>query len=318
MSAMSPETWLSRHTLLSQPEAPRRVTKEAAAGTKMGVALWARDNAATIGRHLLLLQHGWPGGEAPWSEVVVVDLGSADATAEIAREHGATVLQIADGVSRTQATADGDGLARVLEWTNSDILLVASADLVRLDFVGLASLMAAMFDHPACRIASGAESPLGGPLSRLSIRPLLAALCPPLAVLSDPTSPLFALRPDRVRDLPLARTGGFEAALLVDCWNKHGLESIVQVLVGELEWARNDPRQDSTHAFHCQLAVLEALRRAGRLQSTGEFGHILPTPEGWDENGARVVSRLEVFPWKTGGAGNTSSIDLSKWFEEKM
>jgi glucosyl-3-phosphoglycerate synthase len=317
--SLTPETWLSRHTMLSQIDAPRRVTKAAADGTKMGVVLWTRDNAATIGRHLLLLQHGWPGGKAPWSEVVVADLGSSDSTAQIARDHGATVLEIATDAPRTQAVADGDGLARVLEWTNSAILLVAPANLVRLEFVGLASLMAAMLDHPACRLATGAESPAGGLLSRLSIRPLLAAVCPPLAVLSDPTSPLFALRPDRVRDLPLARTDGFEAALLVDCWNKHGLESIVQVLVGELDWADGDPRQNPTHAFHCQLAVLEALRRAGRIQPKSEFGHILPTPEAWDENGSRVVSRLEVFPWKsTSSAGSATSLNLSKWFEEKL
>lgn len=317
MNRLTPETWLSRHTLLSRSDAPRRVSKEASEGARMGVVLWARDNAATIGRHLLLLQHGWPGGKAPWTEVVVADLGSSDATAQIARDHGATVLRIADDTPRTQPAAEGDGLAQVLQWTNSDILLVASADLVRLDFVGMASLMAAMFDHPACRIATGSESPTGGPLSRLAIRPLLAATCPPLSVLSDPTSPLFAVRPDRVRDLPLARTDGFEAALLVDCWSRHGLESIVQVLVGDLEWAQRDPRQDPTFAFHCQLAVLEALRRAGRLQPNGEFGHILPTPEAWDENGPRVVSRLEVFPWKT-SAGGTTSLDLAKWFDEKL
>jgi glucosyl-3-phosphoglycerate synthase len=316
--SMTPETWLSRHTLLSQPEAPRRLTKAASDGTKMGVVLWARDNAATIGRHLLLLLHGWPGGKAPWSEVVVVDLGSSDSTAQIAREHGATVLEVGDDGPLTQSKADGDGMARVLAWTNSDILLVAPADLVRLEFVGMASLMAAMLDHPACRLATGAESPVGSLLSSLSIRPLLAAVCPDLAVLSDPTSPLFAMRPDRVRDLPLARTDGFEAALLVDCWNRHGLESIVQVLVGGLDWAERDPRQNPTHAFHCQLAALEALRRAGRVQPKGEFGHILPTPEAWDENGARVVSRLEVFPWKTSAAGSASSLDLAKWFEEKL
>ncbi len=311
--SMTPELWLERHSLRPRPEDARRLSEAAAAGMRIGILLMARNAAATIGRHLLLLKHGWPGGRAPWSEIVVADLGSTDATVEIAKEHGATVIEAPAHTVASQAIPHGDGLARALPLVRSEVLLVAPADLERLEMSAVAALLATMLDHPACRIAWGAESARGGVLSSLALRPLLAALCPELAVISDPASPLLAIRPEEVRPLPLARTNGYEAALAIDCWYRHGLESLAQVLTGPLERSGEDPRTDPTHAFHAQLAALEALRRAGRIQSSGEFGHVLPTPESWDENGPRLVSRLEVFDWKE----DETARNLKAWFDEK-
>lgn len=310
---MTPESWLSRHSVLPDPDAAKRLREASQAGTKLGVLLLAHDAATTIGRHLLLLRHGWPGGTAPWSEVLVADLGSTDSTLEIARSHGAEILEEHPRAVRSGASALGDGLARALSMTESDILVVIPASLVRIEIEAVAALMAAMLDHPAVRIAMGAESAQGCEISRYSLRPLLSALCPPLSVLSDPATPFLAIRPKDLKTLPLARTNGYEAALAVDCWHRHGLKSLLQVLTGPLYWSEAaDPRQNSTHAFHAQLAALEALRRAGCLQVPGEFGHILPTPVEWTEEGPRLMSRLEVFDWKE----DETALKLKAWFKE--
>lgn len=308
---MTPESWLSNHSLLPDPAAARRLREASESGTRLGVVLLAHDAATTIGRHLLLLRHGWPGGTAPWTEILVADLGSADSTLDIARTHGAEILAEPDRPARTAAM--GDGLAQALAKTESDILVVVPASLVRIEIEAVAALMAAMLDHPAARIAMGAESAQGCEISRYSLRPLLSALCPPLSVLSDPATPFLAIRPKDVKALPLARTNGYEAALAVDCWHLHGLESLLQVLTGPLYWSEAaDPRQNSTHAFHAQLAALESLRRAGNLQVPGEFGHILPTPVEWTPEGPRLVSRLEVFDWKE----DETALKLKAWFKE--
>lgn len=319
--SMTPENWLERHSLLPAFDSPRRLSKASSEGVKMGVVLLAQNNAATIGRHLLLLQHGWPGGASPWKELLVADLGSSDSTIQIAQHHGAKVLEAAPNEIKNNSIAHGDGLVRAMEASESDVLLVAPASLVRLDLLAVAALVAAMLDHPACRIAWGSESAQGSSLSRISLRPLLAALCPALAVISDPASPVLAIRPRELKDLPIARTNGYEAALAIDCWNRFGLESLVQVLTGPLQWSGTDPRKEPTHSFRAILAALEALRRAGRIQAPGEFGHILPTPEAWNEQGPRVVSRLEVFPWKagvkTGEVAESKASHLTAWFHQK-
>lgn len=310
---MTPEAWLSRHSAVPDPDAAKRLREASESGTKLGVVLLAHDAATTIGRHLLLLRHGWPGGTAPWTEILVADLGSTDSTLEIARSHGAEILEDPDRATRAGVSALGDGLAQALAKTDSDILVVVPASLVRIEIEAVAALMAAMLDHPAARIAMGAESAQGCEISRYSLRPLLSALCPQLSVLSDPATPFLAIRPRDVKTLPLARTNGYEAALAVDCWHRYGLESLLQVLTGPLYWSEAaDPRQNSTHAFHAQLAALEALRRAGRLQIPGEFGHILPTPVEWTQEGPRLMSRLEVFDWKE----DETTLKLKAWFQE--
>jgi hypothetical protein len=295
---VTPEAWLFRNSFLPSREATARLK---ASGSRIGLCLLTRNAAFTLGRHLLLLQHGWPGGTAPWSEIIVADLGSTDSTLDIAREHGAAVLEPAERLAATlEPPADGDGLARALAATKSDILLVVPSDLIRLDVASVATMIRSLLDDPAIQICLGASEIEGGPLSALGTRPVLAALHPELAVIIDPTTPLLALRTAGIRDLPLARTAGYESALVVDCRAVHGLESLAQVRVPPLEWEIQDPRLEPGRVFKTLVALLEALRRAGHISTTRELGHLFPRPKDWGDNGPRLVTSLEIFPWTKG------------------
>ena len=292
---MTPEAWLFRNSFLPSREAP---TSLKTSDVRIGLCLLTRNAAFTLGRHLLLLQHGWPGGSAPWSEILVADLGSTDSTLEIAREHGAVVLEPSERLAATlEPGADGDGLRRALAATKADILLVIPTDLIRLDVASIASMIRSLLDDPAILLCMGASEIDGGPLSTLGTRPILAALHPELAVVIDPTTPLLALRTEGIRDLPLACTAGYESALVVDCRAVHGLDSLAQVRVPPLEWEVADPRLEPGRAFKTLVALLEALRRTGHITTSRELGHLFPTPKDWGDSGPRVVTRLEVFPW---------------------
>ncbi len=291
---MTPEAWLFRNSFLPSRDAPARLKAKEAS---IGLCLLTRNAAFTLGRHLLLLQHGWPGGNAPWSEIIVADLGSTDSTLDIGREHGAVVLEPAERLAATlESPADGDGLARALAATKSDILLVVPSDLIRLDVAGIATMIRSLLDDPNIQLCMGASEIDGGPLSALGTRPVLAALHPELAVVIDPTTPLLALRTAGIRDLPLARTAGYECALVVDCRAAYGLDSLTQVRVPPLEWEVQDPRLEPGRAFKTMVALLEALRRAGHISTVRELGHLFPRPKDWGDNGPRLVTGLEVFP----------------------
>lgn len=294
---MTPESWLFRNSFLPSREAPAALrTSE----VRIGLCLLTRNAAFTLGRHLLLLRHGWPGGNAPWSEILVADLGSTDSTLDIAREHGAVVLEPAERLAATlEPPSAGDGLMRALAATKSDILLVVPADLIRLDVASVATMIRSMLDDPSIQLCMGASEIDGGPLSALGTRPVLAALYPELAVVIDPTTPLLALRTSTIRDLPLARTSGYECALIVDCRAAHGLDSLAQVRVPPLEWEVADPRLEPGRAFKTLVALLEALRRTGHISTALELGHLLPRPKTWGDDGPRLVTGLEVFPWTT-------------------
>jgi hypothetical protein len=294
---MTPESWLFRNSFLPSREAPASLKPS---DVRIGLCLLTRNAAFTLGRHLLLLQHGWPGGNAPWSEILVADLGSTDSTLEIAREHGAVVLEPEERLAATlEPAADGDGLRRALAATDSDILLVVPSDLIRLDVASIATMIRSLLDDPAIKLCMGASQVDGGPLSALGTRPILAAIQPELAVVIDPTTPLLALRTTGIRHLPLARTAGYECALVVDCRAEYDLDSLAQVRVPTLEWEVSDPRLDPVRAFKTFVALLEALRRTGHISTTRELGHLFPSPKEWGELGPRLVTSLEVFPWTT-------------------
>ncbi|HNY30113.1 MAG TPA: hypothetical protein PKO15_04420 [Fibrobacteria bacterium] len=293
---MTPEAWLFRNSLLVSRDAPSKLA--ACTDLTMDLCLLSRDSSSTLQRHLLLLRHGWPGGSTPWRRILVADLGSIDNTCQIAVDAGADLLAPDNPrAAQCEPSADGDGLAQALEHSDADILLVAPANVLRLDMDGLATLALALAQRPELALAQGAGAVGGSTLSLLALRPLLSVLCPPLSVLSDPASPLLALRPAMIRELPLARTSGYEAALVVDCWARHGLASLAQVLTGPLDWHQADPRTEPGHSFRSQLAILEALRRAERIQSNQEFGHLLPQMQDWSSQGPRVLTQMEVFPW---------------------
>jgi len=292
---MTPEAWLFRNSFLPSREAPASLKP---GDVRIGLCLLTRNAAFTLGRHLLLLRHGWPGGSAPWSEILVADLGSTDSTLEIARQNGAVVLEPAERLAATlEPGADGDGLMRALAATKSDILLVVPSNLIRLDMASIAGMIRTLLDDASIQLCLGASEIDGGPLAALGTRPVLAALHPVLAVVIDPTTPLLALRTAGIRDLPLARTAGYECALVVDCRAVYGLDYLAQVRVPPLVWEVADPRLDPGRAFKTLVALLEALRRTGHISTDRELGHLFPSPKEWGDSGPRLVTSLEVFPW---------------------
>lgn len=262
------------------------------------VLLLGRDCATTLGRHLLTLRHGWPGGGSPFGQILFSDLGSTDGTLEIARADGIEVLHAPSPRAASLApAATGDGLVRALAATRADLLLVVPAHLVRIDLDSAAALLAGFHRHPTVQLAMGFEGARGGSLSRLLVRPILSALHPELSVLADPACPLLALRTGTFRSLPIARCAGYEPALAVEAWRLGGLDALCQVRLAPLEWGETGPEFATGTEATCALALFESLRRADRVLPAQEFGHFSSTLLDAPDGGLRAQTRLEVFPW---------------------
>lgn len=298
-SSTTREQWLQERTSRPAPNAASELSRLLdSAGLVADVLLLGRNCATTLGRHLLTLRHGWPGGGTPFGQILFSDLGSTDATLEIARADGIEVLSPESPRAASLApAATGDGLVRALGATEADLLLVVPASLVRLDLDAIASLLGAFCRHPTAQLAQGFEGSRGGALSRLLARPILAALHPELSVLADPACPLLAIRPGSFRTVPIARCAGYEPSLVVEAWRLGGLDALCQVRLGALEWGESEadiaPGTEST----CSLALLESLRRADRILSDQEFGHLSTTLIDAPDGGLRAQTRLEIFPW---------------------
>jgi len=296
---LTPESWLQHRTILPAAHEARDLAGLLEANSlSADVVLLSRDDAGTLGRHLLTLRHGWPGGASPFGQILVTDLGSTDGTLEIAEEAGARVLQPESPRAASLAPAAvGDGLVRALAASRADLLLLVPARLVRLDLDAVAALLASFCHLPSVQLALGFQGSGGGAMSRLLARPLLSALLPELSVLADPACPVLALRRTSFLTVPVASVAGFEPALAVETWNQGGLDALCQVRFPPLEWGEGGEPLDEGSGFRCTLALLEALRRARRLSTPQELGHLASSLADAPDGGLLARTRLEIFPW---------------------
>jgi rhamnosyltransferase len=121
----------------------------------VSVVIRAKDEADSIGRTIDLLQ-----GQTVESELIVVDSGSADGTADIARERGAKVIQIA-----ADSFTFGGSLNTGTAAATAPIVVALSAHAFPTHERWLEAMVDA-FDHPrvACAVG-GQRHPDGGAIA---------------------------------------------------------------------------------------------------------------------------------------------------------
>ncbi|MET9553446.1 glucosyl-3-phosphoglycerate synthase [Streptomyces sp. NPDC006645] len=234
------ERWLARR---SWSAADRPVDRLVAAkqGTQVSVVLPALNEEATVGRIVSVVRRELMTGPAPLvDELVVIDSGSTDRTAEVAAAAGARVVHRDDILPRLPAVSGkGEVLWRSLLVTSGDIVCFVDADLrdFSAEFVsGIVGplltepdvqFVKAMYDRPL-----GDEPGQGGRVTELVARPLLNLHWPLLAGFVQPLGGEYAVRRSLLERLPFPVGYGVELGLLVDALHTVGLDALGQVDVG--------------------------------------------------------------------------------------
>jgi glucosyl-3-phosphoglycerate synthase len=237
-------------------------------GSKISVCLPARDEEATVGHIVATVRRNLMEHVELVDEVIVLDDGSSDATAEAARWEGARVHPVADVLPEVPAgSGKGNALWLSLYAAEGDIVCWVDADVrnFRSDFV--ARLVEPLISEPAVGFVKGYyRRPLfgrptgGGRVTELVARPLLSALFPQLAHIVQPLGGEYAGRRSLLETLPFVEGYGVELGLLVDVANAFGATSIQQADLGVREH-RNRSIEDL--APQAMEVLLTALRRAG-------------------------------------------------------
>ncbi|MEO7428749.1 MAG: glycosyltransferase [Acidimicrobiales bacterium] len=202
----------------------------------------------------------WP----PRSEVLVVDDGSVDATVAVAEAAGARVISCA-------ATGKGHAMRRAIEATTAEIIVFVDGDLTSLTPDQITALAAplrqnrcAMLVKPRYRRALYGRADEGGRVTELVARPLLQLFWPELAHIAQPLAGEYAIRRAVLDEIDLADGYAVELALLIDVYERFGLDAIVQVELGERAH-RNRPLRDLTPQARSIIEV--ALGRARQTPS---------------------------------------------------
>ncbi|MQA27071.1 MAG: glucosyl-3-phosphoglycerate synthase [Micromonosporaceae bacterium] len=244
-------------------------------GTPISVVLPALNEEATVGGIVEQIRD-FADRTGLVDEIVVMDSGSVDRTAEAAAEAGAAVCH-RDHVLSDHGSRPGKGevLWKSLACTKGDLLVYVDADLTEFGehyLTGLIGplladpevmLVKAFYDRPLNRGADGhAESTAGGGrVTELMARPLLNSFFPELAGVVQPLAGEYAGHRALLEQLPFAAGYGVEIAMLLDTVRLCGLDALAQVDLGY----RAHKHQDTAALGRMSSTILHAvLRRVGR------------------------------------------------------
>ncbi|BBZ22280.1 MULTISPECIES: glucosyl-3-phosphoglycerate synthase [Mycobacteriaceae] len=225
-------------------------------------------------------------------ELIVLDSGSTDDTEIRSIAAGARV------VSREQAVPEvppqpgkGEALWRSLAATSGDIVVFVDSDLIDPDPMFVPHLVGPLLTADGVHLVKGFyRRPLkvngtedatgGGRVTELVARPLLTALRPDLGAVLQPLGGEYAGTRELLASVPFAPGYGVEIGLLIDTYDRLGLEAIAQVNLG-VRAHRNRPLAEL--AVMSRQVVATLLSRCGVPDSgVGLTQFFADGPDGMD------------------------------------
>ena len=275
-------------------------------GLRISVVLPALNEAGTIGPICTTIRRSLM-EESPFvDELIVIDSGSTDDTAEVARHAGAEVHRGEEITDFGPVRGKGDCLWRSLAVATGDIVVWLDADTRNFTEHFVVDLVAPLLNGNEFVLAKAFyDRPLvsddevlrtgGARVTELVARPLLQLFYPELTGLIQPLSGEYASHRDVLRSLPFFTGYGVEVGLLIDIAERYGAERIAQVDLG-MRIHRNRPILDlGAAAFQVTTALLRRFDELGRIKIPedlpSELLQYVPTPGG-PEPRARS---LEIF-----------------------
>ncbi|MDQ1398334.1 MAG: glucosyl-3-phosphoglycerate synthase [Acidimicrobiaceae bacterium] len=284
---------------------------EAKRGRTISVCLPARNEAATVGQVVKAIRTALMVQAPLVDELIVVDDGSTDATAAVARAAGADVVaasaitpdlssggpgQASPGGTGGPAVGNPDGTAspgvgnpggtgapggtgqaspggkgqamwKAVHVSNGDLVVFCDADIRQFAPHFITGLLGPLLCRDDVVFVKGFyERPLdgrpaeGGRVTELVARPLIAALLPHLAAMTQPLAGEYAARREVFEEVPFVDGYGVDLGLVIDVAERWGVAAMAQCDLGE-RIHRNRPLSDLGPQA---LAVVQvALSRAG-------------------------------------------------------
>lgn len=255
------ERWLSRRSWsAADRQLDRLLAAKRAGGATVSVVLPALNEEATVGTIVATIRRDLMRDAPLVDELVVVDSGSTDRTAAVARKAGAQVVHRDDLLPRLPTVpGKGEVLWRSLLATRGDIVCFVDADLRDFSSTFVSGIVGplltdpevqfvkAMYDRPLGQVgeaggpavadgpgpgAGSGSAGQGGRVTELVARPLLNLHWPQLAGFVQPLGGEYAARRSLLERLPFPVGYGVELGLLVDALHTVGLDALAQVDVG--------------------------------------------------------------------------------------
>ncbi|MGI9162742.1 MAG: glucosyl-3-phosphoglycerate synthase [Mycobacterium sp.] len=261
---------------------------QAAKGDRtISVVLPALNEAATVGAVIDTITP-MLGGLV--DELIVLDSGSTDETEARARAAGARVVHREEALPEVPPQpGKGEALWRSLAATTGDVIVFIDSDLIDPDPMFVPRLVGPIltgdgihlvrgFYRRPLKVGDGQDANGGGRVTELVARPLLAALRPELGAVMQPLGGEYAGTRELLTSVPFAPGYGVEIGILIDTYDRFGLEAIAQVNLG-VRTHRNRPLSELGPMSRQIIATL--LTRCGIPDSGVGLTQFLPDADGY-------------------------------------
>ena len=203
-------------------------------GRTVSVCLPARNEAATVGDIVRTIRTELVDGAGLVDEILVLDDGSTDATADVALDAGARVESTAKLLPECgPGTGKGEALWKSVFAAEGDLIVWCDADITDFDARFVVGLLGPLLTRPEVGFVKGFyDRPVdgtpgtGGRVTELVARPLISLLLPPARpAIVQPLSGEYAGRREVLEEVPFVQGYGVDLGLLVDVSARFGLDA---------------------------------------------------------------------------------------------
>jgi glucosyl-3-phosphoglycerate synthase len=270
-------------------------------GLSVSLVLPCREVAGTIGPVLDEVE-ALRRRAALVDQVVVVDAGSRDGTAAVARRHGAEVHDESDLLPQAgPVLGKGDAMWRALAVARGDVVLYADADSTSFGAHFVYGMLGPLLCDAGVRFVKATyhrpfTAPDGtvvddaGRVTELTAKPLLAIFYPQLAGFGQPLAGEVAAHRELLCSVPFCTGYAVEVGMLIDVLGRVGLGAMAQVDLG----SRVNRSQRLLALNSMSYAVARAiLTRAGQPVDAESYLHAANRPTGvrLERRGVSTVER---------------------------
>lgn len=272
-------------------------------GVSISLALPALNEEETVSKVIKMMKKELAGRFPLLDEIVLIDSNSTDRTREIAKQEGVPVYIHQHLLERLKPrTGKGEALWKSLLVTRGDIIVWIDTDIVNIHPRFVYGILGPLLINPQVQFVKGFyRRPLrvgakmqaggGGRVTELTARPLLNLFYPELSGVVQPLSGEYAGRREALERAKFFSGYGVETGLLIDIYERYGLNAIAQVDLLE-RIHHNQPLealskmsfeiiQAVIHKLESRLghAVLEDVNRSMKLIRYNSKGYFLDVEE---------------------------------------
>ncbi|GAB4543425.1 MAG: hypothetical protein Fur002_15390 [Anaerolineales bacterium] len=210
-------------------------------GVTISLALPALNEEETVGKVVKMMKHELMENFPLLDEIILIDSNSTDRTREIAKEEGIPVYIHQHMLKRLGARkGKGEALWKSLLVAKGDIIVWIDTDIVNIHPRFVYGILGPLLLNSEVQFVKGFyRRPLkvgekmqaggGGRVTELTARPLLNLFYPELSGVIQPLSGEYAGRRGALEQAVFFSGYGVETGLLIDIYERYGLNAIAQV-----------------------------------------------------------------------------------------